>query len=107
LDVDLATYLEADGVTITGVDASGNEYTLMDTCRIQTWTQGDPTGGTSRPPDETIRQFFLPLKAGTKSLTFDFSLVRSPMYLQVLGLCDFDVTAFSGATTWQTVSGPP
>jgi hypothetical protein len=103
LDVDFATYAEADGVQITGVDVSGNTYTLLATCRMQTWTMGDPTGGTSRPPDETIRQFRVDVKEGTKSLTFDFSLVRSPMYLQVVGLCAFDVTQFTRAVWWQAV----
>jgi hypothetical protein len=103
LDVDLATYDEADGVTITGVDGAGQTYTLLETCRMQTWSLGDPTGGVSRPPDAAIRQFRLPVQAGTKSLTIDFSLVRSPMYMQVLGLCDFDVPSFSEAKWWTAV----
>jgi len=103
LDVDFATYLEPDGVLVTGLDSQGNTYTLLDTCRIQTWTQADPTGGTSRPPDETIRQFRLDLKQGTTQITFDFGGVVSPMYLQVLGLCDFDLTQFSKSTSWKTV----
>ena len=36
LDVDFATYLEPDGVVITGVDASGATYTLLDTCLLYT-----------------------------------------------------------------------
>jgi hypothetical protein len=103
LDVDLATYDQADGVTITGVDATGKTYTLLETCRMQTWSLSDPTGGLSRPPDAAIRQFRLPVKAGTVSLTVDFGLVRSPMYMQVLGLCDFDVPSFSGAKWWTAV----
>ena len=103
LDVDFATYLEPDGVLITGVDGSGNTYTLLDTCRIQTWTQADPTGGTHRPPDETIRQFRIEVTQGTKQLTFNFGGVVSPMYIQVLGLCDFDLPQFSQARWWQAV----
>jgi hypothetical protein len=103
LDVDFATYLEPDGVVITGVDASGATYTLLDTCRIQTWTSGDPTGGLTRPPDETIRQFRIHVTAGTKSLKVDFGGVVSPMYIQVLGLCDFDVSPFSEDVSWSAV----
>jgi hypothetical protein len=103
LDVDFATYLEPDGVLITGVNANGTTYTLLDTCRLQTWSSGDPTGGTSRPPDETIRQFRIKVTAGTKSLKVDFAGVVSPMYIQVLGLCDFNVTTFASCTKWQAV----
>ncbi len=103
LDVDFATYEEPDGVIITGVDASGVTYTLLDTCRLQTWTKADPTGGTSRPPDITIRQFRIDVKAGTQSLKVDFGGVVSPMYIQVLGLCDFDVSMFSQAKWWTPV----
>jgi hypothetical protein len=103
LDVDFATYLQADAVVITGTDASGSTYTLLDTCRLQTSTSGDPTGGRSRPPDQTIRQFRIQVKPGTTKLTFDFTGVVSPMYIQVLGLCDFNVTTFSSATWWQAV----
>jgi hypothetical protein len=94
LDVDFATYLEPDGVVITGVDSTGATYTLMDTCRLQTYSSGEPTNGRMRPPDETIRQFRLDVKQGTKSLTVSFTGVCSPMYLQVLGLCDFDVPSY-------------
>ena len=96
LDVDFATYLEPDGVLITGVDGQGNTYTLLDTCRIQTWAWEDPTEGLSRPPDDSIRQFRVDVRQGTTQLTFDFGGVVSPMYLQVLGLCDFNVTPFQG-----------
>lgn len=103
LDVDFATYLQADGVVVTGVNASGATYTLLDTCRLQTSTAGDPTGGKSRPPDQTIRQFRIQVTQGTSQLTFNFSGVVSPMYIQVLGLCDFNVTPFASATWWQAV----
>ncbi len=103
LDVDFATYEKADGVIITGVYADGTSYTLLDTCRLQTSTSGDPTGGQTRPPDETIRQFRLTLEAGTMKLIVDFGGVVSPMYIQVLGLCDFTVAPFSHAVSWQTV----
>jgi len=103
LDVDFATYLQPDAVLITGRDADGGAYTLMDSCRLQTWTQGDPTGGLKRPPDVTIRQFRIDVHAGTRLLVIDFGGVVSPMYIQVLGLCDFDVTRFADATFWQAV----
>jgi len=103
LDVDFATYLEPDGVVITGTLPGGATYALLDTCRLQTWTQGDPTGGRSRPPDQTIRQFRIDVQAGTTSLKVDFGGVVSPMYIQVLGLCDFDVAPVSAATFWQAV----
>jgi hypothetical protein len=104
LDIDFATYLEPDGVLITGVDASGETYTLLDTCRMQTWTAGDPTDGLVRPPDDTIRQFRVDVVAGTRSLKIDFSRVVSPMYIQVLGLCDFDVTRLTQAKWWAAVN---
>jgi len=104
LDVDFATYVEPDGVVVTGVDAQGNTYTLLDTCRIQTWTARDPSLGLTRPPDDTIRQFRIDLKQGTTSLTFDFGGVVSPMYIQVLGLCDFDLTTFTEAISWNAVN---
>ncbi len=102
LDVDFATYLQADGVVVTGTGPSGT-YTLLDTCRLQTATMGDPTGGMSRPPDDTIRQFRIAVEQGTTELTFDFGGVVSPMYIQVLGLCDFNVTQDTAATWWQAV----
>jgi len=103
LDVDFATYLEADGILIGGQNADGSSYTLMDSCRLQTWSSGDPTGGRSRPPDQTIRQFHISVPAGTTQLEFNFGGVVSPMYLQVLGLCDFTVTPFPDAVWWQAV----
>jgi hypothetical protein len=103
LDVDFATYLQADGVVVTGTGPSGATYTLLDTCRLQTSILGDPTGGKSRPPDNTLRQFRIQVEQGTTQLVFDFSGVVSPMYIQVLGLCDFNVTQDTAATWWQTV----
>ena len=103
LDVDFATYVVPDAVVVTGTDSSSATYTLLDTCRLQTWTAVDPTGGTSRPPDETLRQFRIHVRHGTTQLNFDFSGVVSPMYIQVLGLCDFNVVPFSAARWWQAV----
>lgn len=102
LDVDFATYERPDGILITGIGASG-EYTLLDSCRLQTYDQSDPSGGTSRPPDQTIRQFRIQVEAGTQQLVFSFAGVVSPMYLQVLGLCAFDVVPFADARWWQAV----
>lgn len=103
LDVDFATYLVPDGMTITGVDGNGQTYTLLDTCRLQTWTAGDPTKGAARPPDETIRQFHIDVRAGTKQLKVTFGLTVSPMYVRILGLCDFNVTQFTSAGRWVAV----
>jgi hypothetical protein len=101
LDVDFATYLVPDGVTVTGVDATGVTYTLMATCRLQTYDHAGPS--TMRPLDATIRQFRLHLRPGTTQLTFDFGPVTSPMYMRVVGLCDFDVTQFTHAAWWEAV----
>lgn len=93
LDIDLATYTMGDGITIVGVDSCGKEYVLFETCRIRTgdksvsaYTKPDQP----RPDDIAIRQFKAELRAGTTELRVDFSRVVSPMYLQVLGLCDFE-----------------
>jgi hypothetical protein len=103
LDVDFATYTVADGMTITEIDASGSRNVLLDTCRMRTWTSADPTGGAHRPPDETIRQFRISLAAGTAQLEIKFGQVVSPMYLRLVGLCDFDVTPFPSALRWSSV----
>jgi hypothetical protein len=91
LHVDLATYTAPDRLRITGRDASGEEYLLLDTCRVRTADYIDPTGGDSRPPDDSIRQFELELREGTVALTFDSSNAGTPFYMRVLGLCDFDL----------------
>jgi hypothetical protein len=97
LDVDIATYKAPDHLRITGVDASSAEYTLLETCSLQTATYSDPTaasGSCTRPPDDSIRQFKATVEAGTKSLTFDYTGACTPNYMRVLGLCDFAVTPF-------------
>lgn len=95
LEVEIATYTAPDHIRISGIDQNGAEYTLVENCSMRTATYADPTGdGCSRPPDETIRQYAVELKAGTKSLTFDMTGACTPTYLRVLGLCDFDVAPF-------------
>jgi hypothetical protein len=91
LDLDFATYVAPDGLLITGVGACNTEYVLFDSCRISTApdAEGTYTNGMERPTDTAIRQFHLTLLPGTTQLTFDFSRVTSPMYFQILGLCDF------------------
>jgi hypothetical protein len=91
LDLDFATYTAPDGLLITGVDGNCKPYVLFDSCRLKTADQaeGAYTDGMARPQDIALRQFHLTLKPGTSQLTFDFSRVVSPMYVQVLGLCDF------------------
>jgi hypothetical protein len=103
LDLDFATYEAPDGMQITGVDGSCKEYTLFDSCDLQTSDKGQAayTDGTHRPSDVAIRQYHLALRPGTSQLTFNFSRVNSPMYVQVLGLCDFDLpTPTSTAVGW-------
>jgi hypothetical protein len=98
LDLDFATYTAPDGLLITGVDGSCQPYVLFDSCRLKTadLSESAYTDGMMRPQDASIRQFHLQLHAGTTQLTFDFSRVVSPMYFQVLGLCDFALPAAPG-----------
>jgi hypothetical protein len=103
LDIEIATYKAPDHVSITGVDASGAQYALVDSCHLQTSTSSDPTDGCSRPPDDTLRQYTVNVKAGTKSLTFDWSGACTPTYVRVLGLCDFDVTPFFSGCGFRTI----
>jgi hypothetical protein len=103
LDVDFATYHEPDAVVITGTLADGETYTLLDSCRLRTSDSGDVTGGMFRPADDTIRQFRIDVRAGTASLAISFAGVVSPMYIQVLGLCEFQVTYYPYSVWWQPV----
>jgi hypothetical protein len=98
LDLDFATYTAPDGILITGIDGNCKQYVLFDTCRISTAENSETsyTNGMARPTDIAIRQFHLTLKPGTTQLTFDFSRVVSPMYFQVLGLCDFTIPPTPG-----------
>jgi hypothetical protein len=98
LDLDFATYVAPDGLLITGVDGTCAPYVLFDSCRISTAPSSESsyTDGMARPSDVALRQFHLDLHPGTTQLTFDFSRVVSPMYFQVLGLCDFALPATPG-----------
>ncbi len=91
LALDLATYVAPDDLKITATGSSGSSNVLFHTCRMGTWAAADPTDGTSRPPDDTIRQFRVYLPPGTTSLNFDYARVDSPTYVRVLGLCDFNI----------------
>jgi hypothetical protein len=103
LEVQFATYLAPDHIKLVGITATG-EYPVVDTCTVQTATYADPTkGGCTRPPDETIRQYAVTLRAGTTALRADFTGVCSPIYLRVRGLCDFDVTPFTTGCTFRAV----
>ncbi len=93
--VDLATYTAPDRLRIQGIDASGEAYVLLDTCRVRTSEVGDPTDGRSRPPDEVIRRFEVTLREGTRAITLDATSAPSPWYMRVLGLCDLDVDVAS------------
>lgn len=90
LEVDVATYQAPDDIRISGT-VNGAERDLFATCRMQTSTYGDRTGGLIRPQDDCIREFRLDLPTGTTRLTFDFSNATTPTYIRVLGLCDFDL----------------
>jgi hypothetical protein len=92
LDIEIATYLVPDHIRITGIDANNQEYTIVDTCQMQTATYADPTNGCERPPDDSIRQYQVNIQAGTKSLKFDVSGGCTPWYVRVLGLCEFSFT---------------
>jgi hypothetical protein len=91
LDVEIATYKAPDHVRITGVDANDATYVLVDLCDLRTALYSDPTNGCTRPPDDSIRQYQVEVKAGTKSPLFDTSGACTPFYVRVLGLCDFQV----------------
>jgi hypothetical protein len=94
LDIEIATYLAPDHIRITGRDSSGHEFSIVETCSMQTANYSDPTNGCSRPPDDSIRQYFGKLPAGTKSITVDVTGACTPIYLKMLGLCDFNIQPF-------------
>ena len=99
LVVDIATYTAPDRLRIHGIDGDGAPYVLLDTCRVRTADHGDPTDGHSRPPDEVIRRFEVPLREGTRALTLDATAAPTPWYMRVLGLCDLDVDTVSSECT--------
>jgi len=91
LEVDIATYTAADSIRISALDGSGNETILIDTCRMRTAEYADPTGGTTRPPEDSIRDFRVALPAGSKQLKVDNTNASTPTYIRILGLCDFNI----------------
>jgi hypothetical protein len=91
LEVDIATYTASDAIRISAVDGNGNSTILIDTCRMRTAEYGDPTMGTVRPPEDSIRDFRTNLPAGTKQIVIDNTYASSPTYIRILGLCDFDI----------------
>jgi hypothetical protein len=91
LEVDIATYTVSDAIRIIAVDGAGNETILIDTCRLRTSEYRDPTGGTVRPPEDSIRDFRTMMPAGTRTLKIDQTYTDSPTYVRILGLCDFDL----------------
>lgn len=96
LDVDFATYTAPDGLLITGIDGTCSQYTLFNSCVLKTADQPEGAyrkGKSLRPSDVAIRQFHAAVRAGTTELTLDFSRVGTPIYLRVLGLCDFEIFA--------------
>jgi hypothetical protein len=105
LNLDFATYTAPDGLIITGTDGKCQPYVLFESCRLKTADKPFSAygNGMERPDDIALRQFNLELRAGTTELTFDFSKVESPMYVRVLGLCDFDVTPATGVLWFSPV----
>ena len=93
LEIHFATYLVPDHFIVSGITAAG-EYKLFDTCTVQTASYSDPTDGCHRPPDETLRQYKVTLKAGTTGIKVDVSGVCSPAYLRIRGLCEFTIAPF-------------
>ncbi len=91
MEVDIASYLAPDRMRILAHTANG-EKLLVDTCRLSTANYTDPTDGSRRPPEDSIREFRVTLPKGTTSLTFDFSEADSPTYMKVTGLCDFTLS---------------
>ncbi len=102
IEIQFATYLVPDHIKLIGV-TSGGEYTVFDTCTVQTAAYSDPTGGCVRPPDDSLRQYAVTLKAGTTALKVDLSGVCSPIYLRVRGLCAFKVTPFYSGCGFRTL----
>jgi hypothetical protein len=70
---------------------------------VQTATYSDPTGGCTRPPDDSIRQLKVTLRAGTTALKVDVSGSCTPIYLRVRGLCRFDVKPFYAGCGFRAV----
>lgn len=107
LNLDFATYTAPDGLIITGSDGKCPPYVLFESCRLKTADKPFSAygNGMERPADIALRQFNLELRPGTTELTFDFSKVESPMYVRVLGLCDFNVTPAAGVAWFSLV--PP
>jgi len=104
LYVDIATYTIGDRLRISAVGADDQPYLLLDTCRIRTYETPDPTGGKTRPPDESIRQFTIVVQPGTKSVTFDSTQTTSPWYMRVLGLCGFAPLTSMDTCAWRPAS---
>jgi hypothetical protein len=91
LEIDIATYNVADAIRISASDGAANETILVETCRMRTSMYEDPTGGTTRPPEDSIRDYRVPLPAGSKVLRVDNTKASSPTYVRILGLCDFEI----------------
>ena len=104
LEVDVATYLQPDQIRIVAIKSDGSRELLLDTCRLRTFFFFDPTDGASRPPEDTIRSFRIPLHAGVASLSFELQGTTSPYYLSVTGLCQFTLNPPQGASggQWRT-----
>lgn len=92
LEVDVASYTAEDHMRVIAETTAGDQ-TIIDTCRLRTAEYADPTGGLTRPPENSIRGFRIKAPKGTTALRFDWTDTRTPTYMRVIGLCDFDTTA--------------
>lgn len=58
---------------------------------MRTAEYADPTMGTVRPPEDSIRDYRVALPAGSKQLVVDNTNAGTPTYIRILGLCDFTI----------------
>ncbi len=90
--VSLATYEGADDIRLSAY-VSGAWADIFAPGKISTWTNGDPTNGTTPPPASTIRTFTAMIPQGAEKVKLDASRARTQFYLKVSGLCGFNVAS--------------
>jgi hypothetical protein len=98
LYIEVSTYIQPDSIIITAYNSAGTATSLLDICDISTYTDGDPTGGKTRPYSDTVLQFRSPLPVGTVRITFDYSGSDSPTYLGVWNLDEFKLALGNSAS---------
>lgn len=87
LEIDVASYTAPDRMRLIA-----DNKLILDTCRLRTSKIPDPTNGKKRPPEDTIRFFRVKIAKGTKTIRFAFGEAKSPTYMRVVGLCDFELS---------------